>query len=44
MIFITVVLLLSSSYAILTNYDETNDVVTFKTGNLNMSVQADTIN
>ena len=43
MIFTIVVLLIGSSYALLTNYDETNEIVTFKTGNLNMSVQADTI-
>ena len=43
MIFTILVLLIGSSYALLTNYDETNEIVTFKTGNLNMSVQADTI-
>ena len=33
-----VTLLVGSSYALLTNFDKTDEVVTFKTGNLNMTV------
>ena len=33
-----VILLLSSSYAILTNFTKTDDVITFQTGNLEMSI------
>ena len=33
-----ITLFIGSSYALLTNFDKTDNVVTFKTGNLNMSV------
>ncbi len=39
-----VTLLLGTSYSLLTNFDKTDDVVNFKTGNLNMTVNNTVIN
>lgn len=43
-IFCVITLFVGSSYALLTNFDKTDDVVTFKTGNLNMTVNNTLIN
>ena len=37
-VFCVITLFIGSSYALLTNFDKTDNVVNFKTGNLNMSV------
>ena len=37
-IFCVITLFISTSYALLTNFDKTDNVVVFQTGNLNMSV------
>ena len=39
-----ITLFISSSYALLTNFDKTDNVITIKSGNLTVTVAADTIN
>ena len=43
-VFCVITLFLSSSYALLTNFDKTDNVITIKSGNLTVTVAADTIN
>ena len=43
-VFCVITLFISSSYALLTNFDKTDNVITIKSGNLTVTVAADTIN
>ena len=43
-VFCVITLFISSSYALLTNFDKTDNVITIKSGNLTITVAADTIN
>ena len=43
-IFLVITLFIGSSYALLTNFDKTDNVITIKSGNLTMTIAADTVN
>ncbi len=43
-VFLVIILFISSSYALLTNFDKTDNVITIKSGNLTMTIAGDTVN
>ena len=43
-VFLVITLFISSSYALLTNFDKTDNVITIKSGNLTMTIAGDTVN